>query len=70
MRACVRQHNTIYFYIFLEMTVETAIGNCLKILSSCQSNQVAIAQWLARRLATGEVLGPNPGKGENLLISD
>ena len=34
------------------------------------SNQVNIAQWLARRLAIGEVAGPNPGKGANLLISD
>ena len=33
-------------------------------------NQVFIAQWLAWRLATGELLGLNPGKGENLLISD
>ena len=32
--------------------------------------QVVIAQWLARRLATGEVLGSNPGKSVNLLISD
>ena len=24
-----------------------------------------IGQWLARRLATGEVLGSNSGKGEN-----
>ena len=32
--------------------------------------QVIIAQWLARRLATGEFRGSNPGKGENLLISD
>ena len=36
------------------------------------SKQVVIAQWLARRLATGGgvVPGSNPGKGENLLISD
>ena len=33
-------------------------------------NQVVIAQWLAQRHATGEVPGSNPGKGENLLISD
>ena len=33
-------------------------------------NQVIIAQWLARWLATGEVLGSNPGKGKNLLISE
>ena len=33
-------------------------------------NQVIIAQWLAQRLATVEVLGSNPEKGENLLISD
>ena len=33
-------------------------------------NQVVIAQWLAWRPATGEVPGLNPGKGENLLISD
>ena len=32
-------------------------------------DQVVIAQWLARRVATGEVPGSNPGKGENLLIS-
>ena len=34
------------------------------------TNQVIIAQWLARRLATGEVPGSNPSKGDNLLISD
>ena len=32
--------------------------------------QVFIAQWLAQQLATGVVPGSNPGKGENLLISD
>ena len=32
--------------------------------------QVVIAQWLAWRLATRVVPGSNPGKGENLLISD
>ena len=35
-----------------------------------ENYQVVIAQWLARRLATGEVPGSNPGKGENLLISE
>ena len=30
------------------------------------SYQVVIVQWLARQLAPGEVLGSNPGKGENL----
>ena len=34
------------------------------------TNQVVMAQWLARRLAIGEVPGSNPGEGENLLISD
>ena len=33
-------------------------------------NQVVITQWLAWRLATREVPGSNPGKGENLSISD
>ena len=33
-------------------------------------NQVVIAQWLAWPLATGEVPGSNPSKGENLVISD
>ena len=28
--------------------------------------QVVKAQWLAWRFATGEILGLNPGKGENL----
>ena len=32
--------------------------------------QVVIAQWLARRLETGVVLGSNPGKEDNFLISD
>ena len=32
--------------------------------------EVVIAQWLALRLATGEVPGSNPGKGEKVLISD
>ena len=31
-------------------------------------DQVIIAEWLAWQLATGEVLGSNPGKGKNLLI--
>ena len=30
-------------------------------------NQVIIAQWLAWQLATGEVPGSNPGKGQNLI---
>ena len=33
-------------------------------------HQVIIAQWLVQRLATGEVPGSNPTKGDNLLISD
>ena len=33
-------------------------------------DEVVIAQWLARWLAIGEVVGSNPYKGENLLISD
>ena len=33
-------------------------------------DQVVIAQWLAQWRATGEVPGSDPGKGENLLISD
>ena len=41
-----------------------------KMKCTIRSYQVVIAQWLARRLATGEVLGSNPGKSENLLISD
>ena len=28
--------------------------------------QFVLAQWLARRLATGEVQGSNPGKGKNI----
>ena len=38
--------------------------------SNCWIHQVIIAQRLARLLATGEVLGSNPGKEENLLKSD
>ena len=44
-----------------------------KALATKQINsldQVVIAQWLARRLATWKVLGSNPSRGENLLISD
>ena len=32
--------------------------------------QVIIAQWLARRLANGEVLGSNPGKEKYLINSN
>ena len=32
--------------------------------------QARIARLVAYRLGTGEVPGSNPGKGENLLISD
>ena len=35
-----------------------------------QKQTFVIAKWLARGLASGEVPGSNPGKGENLLISD
>ena len=47
-----------------------------KIIAKIKANevgsfyQVVIAQWLAQRLATGEVPGSNPGKRDNLLISD
>ena len=34
------------------------------------TDQVIIAQWLARRLATRVVPGSNPGKGDNLLIHE
>ena len=34
------------------------------------SHQVVIGQWLAWRLTTSEVPGLNPGKGDNLSISD
>ena len=34
------------------------------------SYQVIIAQRLARQLASGDVSNSNPGKGDNLLISD
>ena len=34
------------------------------------SHQVVIGQWLAWRLTTSEVPGLNPGKGENLSITD
>ena len=33
-------------------------------------NQVVIAQWLAWKNVIGNVLGSNPGKGDNILISD
>ena len=34
---------------------------------ACLSDQVGIAQWLAWGLATGEVPGSNPGKGESIF---
>ena len=42
--------------------------SCLSLLFC--ANQVVIAQWLVWQLATGKVPGSNPGKGDNLLISD
>ena len=39
---------------------------CIQLENEQEStNQVIIAQWLARRLATREVRGSNPGKGKN-----
>ena len=35
-----------------------------------KKDQVVIAQWLARQLATGVVPGSNPNMGDKLLISD
>ena len=40
---------------------------CLIFRWSSESNQVVIAQWLARQVATSEVPGSNPGKGEKLV---
>ena len=37
----------------------------LKLSLTASGNQVIIAQWLAWRLANGEVLGSNPSKGDN-----
>ena len=34
-----------------------------------KSDHVIIAQWLARQLATGEVPGSNPSKGDDLINS-
>ena len=39
------------------------------LVKKTSNNQVVKAQRLTRRLATGENLGSNPGKGDNLLIS-
>ena len=47
---------------FISMDLHLLVIEC--------NNQVIIAPWLAWRLATGEVTGSNPGKGENLLFSD
>ena len=57
---------------------KAAVLDLLQVSYLSFSNyQVVIAQWLARRLATGdkrlatgEVLGSNPSKEDNLLISD
>ena len=35
-----------------------------------KASQDVIAQWLAQQLATREIPGLNPSKGDNLLISD
>ena len=45
---------------------DTHLGRAVMFLSY----QVVIAQWLAWQLATGVVPSSNPGKGDNLLISD
>ena len=50
----------------IEVFGKTKISEC----SQKYLNQFVIAQWLTRRLATGEGPGSNPGIGDNLLISD
>ena len=41
---------------------------CLFCLFVCLYIQARIAQLVAYRLGTGEVLGSNPGKGENFSV--
>ena len=43
------------------------VRSVLKTLQVLSLNQVIIAEWLAQGLATGEVPGSNPGKGDNLI---
>ena len=48
----------------------TALPKRTSSVQYYDAHQVVIAQWLARRLATGVVWGSDPGKGYYLLISD
>ena len=58
--------NFLISVLAIEIEVQILTG---KVDSEFNLN-IYIAQWLARQLATGEVPGSNPGKGENLLISE
>ena len=42
-------------------------GSQIFVLWTLYFDQVVIAKWLARQLATGEVPVSNPGKGDNLI---
>ena len=57
------------FYLLFNLLQDE--NECVKTNSNSLSlYQVVTAQWLAWRLATAEDPSSNPGKGENLLISD
>ena len=43
-------------------------NKCFVITLLCKMIQARIAQLVAYRLGTGEVLGSNPGKGENFSV--
>ena len=62
------QRGDLVFYIYLIAAINSMNKACStdkKYLLSLDLNeyQVVIAQWLARRLATGEVPGSNTSKG-------
>ena len=44
-------------------------GLCYANITRLSSKQVVLAEWLARRLATGEVPRLDPGKGDNFLTN-
>ena len=68
---CLMKHSNFAFSLLLVAKCNGAITNLqsTNIVYSCVDEfDLLIAQLVAYRIGTGEVLGSNPGKGENFSM--
>ena len=61
--------NPLMIFIFLVLAVFKVASKELHNTQLRKGIQARIAQLVAYRLGTGEILGSNPGKGENFSMN-